>query len=59
MSLLFSPEIDKLLHFNHMEVQLLGQKQLSELMFYYVRMEDIIPEDHLLRLIKQFPIIFL
>lgn len=32
---------------------MLGEKQRSEPMFYYVRMEDIIPEDHLLRLIDK------
>jgi len=32
---------------------LLGEKQRSEPMFYYVRMEDIVPEGHLLRLVDQ------
>ncbi len=32
---------------------MLGEKQKSEPMFYYVRMEDIVPEGHLLRLIDQ------
>jgi len=35
-------------------VQLLGEKQRSEPMFYYVRMEDIVPEGHLLRLVDQY-----
>ena len=43
----------RLLHFNIKEVQLLGEKQRSEPMFYYVRMEDIVPEGHLLRLVDQ------
>jgi transposase len=42
------------LHFNVKEVQLLGEKQRSEPMFYYVRMEDIVPEGHLLRLVDQY-----
>lgn len=32
---------------------MLGEKQRSEPMFYYIRMEDIIPENHLLRLIDK------
>lgn len=32
---------------------MLGEKQREEPMFYYVRMEDIVPEDHLLRLIDR------
>ncbi|MFH1703157.1 MAG: transposase [Nitrospirota bacterium] len=32
---------------------MLGEKQRSEPMFYYVRMEDIVPEGHLLRLVDQ------
>jgi len=36
------------------EVQLLGEKQRSEPMFYYVRMEDMVPDDHLLRLVDQY-----
>jgi len=32
---------------------LLGEKRRSERMFYYVRMEDIVPENHLLRLIDR------
>jgi len=35
-------------------VQLLGEKQRSEPMFYYVRMEDIVPDDHLLRLVDKY-----
>jgi len=42
------------LHFNIKEVQLLGEKQRSEPMFYYVRMEDLVPEGHLLRLVDQY-----
>jgi hypothetical protein len=42
------------LHFNIKEVQLLGEKQRSEPMFYYVRMEDIVPEGHLLRVVDQY-----
>lgn len=33
---------------------MLGEKQRIEPMFYYVRMEDIIPENHLLRLIDKY-----
>jgi len=33
---------------------LLGEKQRSEPMFYYVRMEDLVPEGHLLRLVDQY-----
>jgi len=33
---------------------LLGEKQRSEPMFYYVRMEDIVPDDHLLRLVDKY-----
>ncbi len=33
---------------------MLGEKQRSEPMFYYVRMEDIVPEGHLLRLVDQY-----
>jgi transposase len=33
---------------------MLGEKQRTEPMFYYVRMEDIVPEDHLLRLIDRY-----
>jgi transposase len=36
------------------EEQLLGEKQRHEPMFYYVRMEDMVPEDHLLRLVDQY-----
>ena len=32
---------------------MLGEKRRSERMFYYVRMEDIVPENHLLRLIDR------
>ncbi|GBE06907.1 hypothetical protein BMS3Bbin05_00239 [bacterium BMS3Bbin05] len=32
---------------------MLGESQQSEQMFYYVRVEDIVPEDHLLRLIDR------
>ncbi len=32
---------------------MLGEKQRSEPMFYYVRMEDVVPEGHLLRLIDR------
>jgi transposase len=32
---------------------MLGEKQRKEPMFYYVRMEDIVPEDHLLRLVNK------
>jgi len=35
------------------EVQLLGEKQREEPMFYYVKMEDIVPENHLLRLVDK------
>jgi transposase len=38
-------------NFKRKEVQLLGEKQRKEPMFYYVRMEDIVPEDHLLRIV--------
>jgi transposase len=34
-------------------VQLLGDHERKEPMFYYVRMEEIVPEDHLLRLIDK------
>lgn len=33
---------------------MLGEKQRSEPMFYYVRMEDLVPEGHLLRLVDQY-----
>jgi len=33
---------------------MLGEKQRTEPMFYYVRMEDIVPENHLLRLIDRY-----
>jgi len=33
---------------------LLGEKQRHEPMFYYVRMEDMVPENHLLRLIDKY-----
>ena len=32
---------------------MLGEKQRQEPMFYYVRMEDMVPEDHLLRLVDK------
>ena len=32
---------------------MLGEKQRTEPMFYYVRMEDIVPENHLLRLVDK------
>jgi transposase len=32
---------------------LLGEKRRSERIFYYVRMEDLVPESHLLRLIDK------
>jgi transposase len=34
-------------------VQLLGDHERKEPMFYYVRMEEIVPEDHLLRLVDK------
>ncbi len=33
---------------------MLGEKQRHEPMFYYVRMEDMVPENHLLRLVDQY-----
>jgi transposase len=33
---------------------LLGEKQRSEPMFYYIKLDDLIPEDHLLRLIHRY-----
>ena len=36
------------------EEPLLGEKPRSEPMFYYIRMEDIVPENHLLRLINKY-----
>jgi len=33
---------------------MLGEKQREEPMFYHVRMADIIPEDHLLRLVDRY-----
>src|SRR5271157_3025266 len=33
---------------------MLGRKNRSEKMFYYVKMDDLIPEDHLLRLIHRY-----
>jgi transposase len=35
------------------EEQLIGEKQRHEPMFYYVRMEDMVPENHLLRLVDK------
>lgn len=32
---------------------MLGEKQRAEPMFYYIRMEEIVPEDHLLRLVDR------
>ena len=32
---------------------MLGRKDRSEKMFYYVKIDDLIPEDHLLRLIHR------
>jgi len=32
---------------------MLGEKQKQEPMFYYIRMEEIVPEDHLLRQIHR------
>ena len=32
---------------------MIGEKQRNEPMFYYVRMEDMVPEDHLLRLVDK------
>ena len=40
-------------NFRCKEVQLLGDQERKEPMFYYVRMEDIVPEDHLLRLVDK------
>ena len=33
---------------------MMGQQERTESMFYYFRLEDQIPEDHLLRLIDQY-----
>ena len=33
---------------------MLGEKQRSEPMFYYIKLDDLIPEDHLLRLIHKY-----
>ena len=33
---------------------MLGRKERSEKMFYYVKMDDLIPEDHLLRLVHRY-----
>ncbi|HLA49557.1 MAG TPA: transposase, partial [Thermodesulfovibrionia bacterium] len=33
---------------------MLGEKQRTEPMFYHVRMADIIPENHLLRLVDRY-----
>jgi transposase len=35
------------------EARLLGESQRKEPMFYYVRMEDLVPPDHLLRLVDK------
>lgn len=43
----------KYCNFGNKEVQLLGERQRKEPMFYYVRMEDMIPENHLLRLVDK------
>ena len=40
-------------NFTNKEGQLLGEKRRSERIFYYVRMEDLVPESHLLRLIDK------
>lgn len=37
-----------------LEALLLGEKQRSEPMFYYIKLDDLIPEDHLLRLIHKY-----
>jgi transposase len=37
-----------------LEKRMLGRKNRSEKMFYYVKMDDLIPEDHLLRLIHRY-----
>ena len=33
---------------------MLGRKNRSEKMFYYVKMDDLIPEHHVLRLIQRY-----
>ena len=35
------------------EVQLLGESQRKEPLYYYVRMDEMIPENHLLRLVDK------
>ena len=40
-------------NFEMKEEPLLGEKPRSERMFYYVRMEEMVPENHLLRLINK------
>jgi transposase len=40
-------------NFRHKEGQLLGEKQRTEPMFYYVRIGNLVPENHLLRLIDR------
>jgi transposase len=37
-----------------LEKRMLGRKDRSEKMFYYVKIDDLIPEDHLLRLIHRY-----
>ncbi len=41
-------------NFKNREVQLLGENQRQEPMFHYVRIEDMIPENHLLRLVDKY-----
>ena len=36
------------------EGQLLGEQQKQEAMFHYIRMEDMVPENHLLRLVDKY-----
>jgi transposase len=40
-------------NFRMKEEPLLGKKPRREPMFYYVRMEEIVPENHLLRLVDR------
>lgn len=42
------------IHAIHAEVVVLGEKTRQEPMFYYVRLDDMIPQDHLLRMIHRY-----
>ena len=47
-------QTDKILQLQKQEVQLLGENKRQELMFHYIRIEDMVPENHLLRLVDKY-----